>query len=48
MKILKIFTREKKKKDVITDLYQDSVNKMGREQFKKILERGLQVPVVLL
>lgn len=47
MKILKLFTKEKKKEEK-TDLHQDSVNKLGKEQFKKILEKGLQVPVVLL
>ncbi len=47
MKLLKLFIKEKKK-EAKTDLYQDSVNKLGKEQFKKILEKGLQVPVVLL
>lgn len=48
MKLLKIFAKEKKRKEADRDIYQDSVNSVGREQFKKILEKGLQIPVVLL
>lgn len=30
------------------DSYQDSLNIFGKEQFKKMLEKGLQMPIALL
>lgn len=30
------------------DAYQDSLNILGKEQFKKMLEKGLQLPIALL
>ena len=30
------------------DSYQDSLNILGKEQFKKMLEKGLQMPIALL
>jgi len=32
----------------ISDYKQDALVKVGREQFKKLLEKGISVPVVLL
>ena len=32
----------------ISDYKQDILVKQGREQFKKLLEKGLNIPVVLL
>lgn len=32
----------------IADYKQDLLVKQGREQFKKLLEKGLNIPVVLL
>lgn len=49
MKFFKIqITREKKKALVKSDTYQDSLNILGREQFRSLLEKGLQVPIALL
>lgn len=44
-----IFGKDKKKaKKGLSDFYQDSINKVGKEQFKKLVEKGLNIPVVLL
>lgn len=44
-----IFGRDKKKvKKGLSDFYQESINKAGKEQFKKLVEKGLNIPVVLL
>lgn len=32
----------------IADYYQESINRFGTEQFKKLMEKGLRIPVVLL
>jgi len=46
MNILKLIIRQKKEKKVI-DIYQEAVNKIGREQLKKLLASGLRVPVAI-
>ena len=33
---------------MISDYKQDALVKQGREQFKKLLEKGISVPVALL
>ncbi len=38
----------KKAVRTIADYKQDILVKQGREQFKKLLEKGISVPVVLL
>ena len=43
----KLFKGEKTVK-TITDYKQEILVKAGREQFKKLLEKGISVPVVLL
>lgn len=44
-----IFGKEKKVAvKTIADYKQDLLVKQGREQFKKLLEKGLNVPVVML
>lgn len=51
MKFLKAFGIGKKSAkggSKISDYYQETLNKAGREQFKKLIERGLRVPVVVL
>lgn len=48
MQFKKLFATQKKKRIAGTDIYQDSVNRVGKEQFKKLLEKGLNVPIVLL
>lgn len=49
MKILKMFAKKKaERRNSITDFYQQSVEKIGRDQIKKIVERGLSMPVGML
>ncbi|MGE5042151.1 MAG: hypothetical protein ACM3IJ_04580 [Candidatus Levyibacteriota bacterium] len=48
MKLFKLFTKEKKKQNFETDLYQITVDKVGKEQLKELLKKGLHIPVVLL
>lgn len=44
-----LFTKDKKKaKKGLSDFYQESINKAGKEQFKRLVEKGLNIPVVLL
>lgn len=44
-----IFGKDKNKVvKTIADYKQDLLVKQGREQFKKLLEKGLNIPVVLL
>ncbi|HYM65308.1 MAG TPA: hypothetical protein VES68_02385 [Candidatus Sulfotelmatobacter sp.] len=38
----------KKAVRTISDYKQDLLVKQGREQFKKLLEKGINIPVVLL
>jgi hypothetical protein len=40
--------RGKKTAKTFTDYKQEILVKAGREQFKKLLEKGINVPVVLL
>ena len=40
--------RGKKVVRTISDYKQDILVKQGREQFKKLLEKGISIPVVLL
>ncbi len=37
---------KKKKKEIVLDFYQNSINRIGKAQIKKIVERGLSMPVV--
>ena len=32
----------------VVDFYQDSIEKIGRDQFKKLVEKGLSIPVFAL
>lgn len=47
MKLLNLFQKKGKRK-TIADYKQDLLVKQGREQFKRLLEKGLGVPVALL
>lgn len=38
--------QDKKKKP--EDLHQEALSKQGREQFRKLVEKGLTIPVALL
>ena len=44
------FLRINKKREArtINDYKQDALLKAGREQFKKLLEKGISIPVVFL
>lgn len=48
MNILRVFYKVKKRKRSITDFYQESINRLGSEQFKRLTSKGLRVPVALL
>jgi hypothetical protein len=43
-----LFQSKKENKKTISDYKQEMLMKVGREQFRKLLEKGLSVPVVLL
>jgi hypothetical protein len=43
-----ILGRGKKTARTIADYKQDLLFKQGREQFKKLVEKGISIPVVLL
>jgi hypothetical protein len=46
---LNIFGKDKKRViKTISDYKQDALVKQGTEQFKKLLEKGINIPVVLL
>ena len=47
MKFPNIFQKRKTRK-TIADYKQDILVRQGREQFKRLLEKGLGVPVALL
>jgi hypothetical protein len=44
----KVFKKTEKSKQVVVDAKQLFLNKQGSEQFKKLLEKGLSVGVVML
>lgn len=49
MGILGIFQKEKKEKTrKVSDYYQASLEKFGRDQIKKLVEKGLSIPVAIL
>lgn len=50
MKFVRIFTRgnKKNKKATLADYQRELLIRQGREQFKKLVDRGLGVPVGLL
>jgi hypothetical protein len=48
MKFTFLGSKSKKAVKTISDYKQDVLVKQGREQFKKLLEKGISVPVVLL
>ncbi len=46
-------TKKDKKRDLrgkgyFTDAYQDSLNRLGREQFSTMVSRGIQMPGALI
>ncbi len=46
MKFISFFTRKnRKEKTLIRDFYQDSIDKMGRDQIQKLVDKGLSIPV---
>ena len=44
-----MFAKRKAEKRVsLVDFYQDSIEKIGRDQIKKMVERGISIPVIML
>ena len=48
MKFSFLGSKSKKAVKTISDYKQEVLVKQGREQFKKLLEKGISIPVVLL
>ena len=49
MNFLKLLRKKQNKKGVrLVDFYQDSIEKIGSDQIKKMVERGISIPVVML
>lgn len=49
MKFLKLFTfKNKKPVRKVADFYQAQIEKAGRDQIQKIVDRGLSLPVFLM
>ncbi len=48
MKLNFLGSKSKKAVKTISDYKQEVLVKQGREQFKKLLEKGISIPVVLL
>lgn len=48
MKFLNLQKKAAKKKEIIIDLYQNSIDKMGRAQIKEMINIGMSMPVVML
>jgi len=48
MKIFGIFKRPEKKPLKVSDFYQESLDKFGRDQIKKLVEKGLSIPIAVL
>ncbi len=48
MKFISLTKNKRVAVKTIADYKQDLLVKQGREQFKKLLEKGLNIPVVLL
>ncbi len=44
----RIFNKTQASSQSVIDVTQSVLNKQGKEQFKKLLDKGLQVPVALL
>lgn len=45
MNLLALFKIRKYKKTRATDFYQDAVNRMGREQLRGLVERGIRISI---
>ncbi len=43
-----LFSKAKQEKKKKEDLHQEALIKQGREQFKRLVEKGLQLPIVVL
>lgn len=46
MRILQLFTKVRKKKKVF-DSYQQGIERLGSEQLRKLVEKGLSIPIAL-
>ena len=47
MKLLAFF-KGNRKKNTLTDIYQESIEKFGRDQIKKLVDKGLSIPIIVL
>ena len=48
MKFLKVLFKKNKTRKTLSDYQREMLVKQGREQFKKLIQRGLNLPVALL
>ncbi len=49
MRILKLLLKRRRKKTVgVTDFYQESIEKVGGDQIRKLVEKGLSIPVLIM
>ena len=49
MRILKLLLKRRQKKTVgVVDFYQESIEKVGRDQIRKLVEKGLNIPVLIM
>ncbi len=49
MKILKFFKKGQKEESKRgLDFYQESIEKIGRDQIKKLVDRGLSFPILVI
>ena len=46
MKFLQFLRKGKKKKEVLIDVYQESVNIVGQQQLKELIKKGLNIPII--
>ena len=50
MGFLKFITggRKRRAKKIFIDFYQESIEKQGRDQIKKLADKGMNIPVIML
>lgn len=49
MKIIDLLLKRKQKKTTeVVDFYQESIDRVGRDQIRKLVEKGLNIPVLMM
>jgi hypothetical protein len=48
VKLLNLFKRTKKKRKTLDDYQREMLVRQGRQQFQKLVEKGLGIPIGLL